>query len=171
MPEFQNRYGTGSSLNAQGAASYSWGKLLNDANRFGYDPKDDFLRNGVMSNESFTLSTGSEHNQTFLSASMLNSGGILPNNKYNRYNFTIRNTTSFLNDKMTLTLGQLYHPERPQHDQPRCVCQPLGDRLSLPTRQRLRGCEDVRVYDTQDKIYKQNWNGLISERWGRTPIG
>lgn len=170
MPEFQNRYGTGSSLNAQGAASYSWGKLLNDANRFGYDPKDDFLRNGVMSNESFTLSTGSEHNQTFLSASMLNSGGILPNNKYNRYNFTIRNTTSFLNDKMTLDLGASYIIQNDRNMTNQGVyANPLVTAYLFP---RGNDFEDVKMfeyYDTQDKIYKQNWNGLISEMVGQNP--
>jgi TonB-linked SusC/RagA family outer membrane protein len=170
MPEFQNRYGTGSSLNEQGAASYSWGKLLNDANRFGYDLKDDFLRNGVMSNESFTLSTGSEHNQTFLSASMLNSGGILPNNKYNRYNFTIRNTTSFLNDKMTLDLGASYIIQNDRNMTNQGVyANPLVTAYLFP---RGNDFEDVKMfeyYDTQDKIYKQNWNGLISEMVGQNP--
>jgi hypothetical protein len=48
------------------------------------------------------LSTGNSKNQTYLSASTTNSGGILPNNSYNRYNFTARNTTNFLNDRLTL---------------------------------------------------------------------
>ena len=47
-------------------------------------------------------------NQTYLSASTTNSGGILPNNSYNRYNFTARNTTHFLNDKLTLDIGAQY---------------------------------------------------------------
>ena len=45
-PEFQNRYGTGSSLRDAGADSYSWGKLLNDANYVGYDPVSDYLKTG-----------------------------------------------------------------------------------------------------------------------------
>ena len=47
-------------------------------------------------------------NQTYLSASTTNSDGILPNNSYNRYNFTARNTTNFLNDRLTLDIGAQY---------------------------------------------------------------
>lgn len=32
----------------------------------------------------------------------------MPNNSYDRYNFTFRNTTSFLNDKMRLDVGASY---------------------------------------------------------------
>lgn len=47
-------------------------------------------------------------NQTYASAAAVNSKGIVPNNKYNRYNFTVRNTTTFLDDKMTLDFGASY---------------------------------------------------------------
>ena len=33
---------------------------------------------------------------------------FLPNNSYNRYNFTARNTTNFPNDKLTLDIGAQY---------------------------------------------------------------
>lgn len=33
---------------------------------------------------------------------------MIPNNRYNRYNFTFRNTTHFLNDKMKLDVGASY---------------------------------------------------------------
>ena len=170
MPEFQNRYGTGSSLNEQGAASYSWGKRLNEANYYGYDPEDDFLRHGVMTNESFTLSTGSDKNQTFLSASMLNSGGIIPNNKYNRYNFTIRNTTNFLNDKMTLDLGASYIIQNDRNMTNQGVyANPLVTAYLFPRGNDFNEVKMFEYYDTADKIYKQNWNGLISEMVGQNP--
>ena len=66
-----------------GGDSYSWGRLLNDVNYMGYDPAKDYLKTGVMTTEAFTLSTGSEKNQSYFSASALNSGGIIPNNRYN----------------------------------------------------------------------------------------
>ena len=43
LPEFQNRYGTGSGLREAGADSYSWGRRLPAANYKGYDPKKDDL--------------------------------------------------------------------------------------------------------------------------------
>lgn len=96
MPDMQNRYGTSSGL-------FSWGDPT--ANR--YDPSD-FFNTGTNIINSISLSTGTERNQTYVSASTTNSAGILPNNKYNRYNFTARNTTSFLNDRLTLDFGGQY---------------------------------------------------------------
>ena len=97
MPKFQNRYGTGSSKSSTNV-DRSWGPLLSDANRYGYDPRSDYFQTGVTGTESVSLSTGTEKNQTYASAAAVNSKGIVPNNKYNRYNFTFRNTTSFLGD-------------------------------------------------------------------------
>lgn len=107
LPKFQNRYGTGFNGKPSGSKSQSWGTLLNAASRQGYTPKD-FFDTGVVYNNSVTLSTGTEKNQSFFSAASVNSDGIIPNNKYNRFNFTFRNTTSFLNDKMKLDVGASY---------------------------------------------------------------
>lgn len=101
MPEFQNRYGT-SGLEA------SWGPLLYPGSYHAYSPKKDYFQTGLVGTETITLSTGTEQNQTYLSAAAVNSRGIIPNNKYERYNFTFRNTTSFLQDKMKLDVGAQY---------------------------------------------------------------
>lgn len=96
MPDMQNRYGTSSGL-------FSWGAPTDRR----YSPED-FFNTGSNIINSISLSTGNEKNQTYLSASATNSDGILPNNSYNRYNFTARNTTHFLGDKLTLDLGAQY---------------------------------------------------------------
>lgn len=96
MPEMQNRYGTSSGL-------FSWGGATNRR----YDPSE-FFNVGTNIINSIALSTGNAKNQTYLSASTTNSEGILPNNSYNRYNFTARNTTNFLNDRLTLDFGAQY---------------------------------------------------------------
>ena len=107
MPEFQGRYGTGSNGKAGNSNIYSWGPKLNSAAQTGYEP-DDFFDTGAVYTNSVTLSTGTDKNQTFFSAAAVNSAGMVPNNRYNRYNFTFRNTTSFLNDKMKLDVGASY---------------------------------------------------------------
>ena len=108
LPRFQNRYGTGNPQGSTGIAYYSWGNKLNDANYMGYDPRKDYYRTGVTGTESISFSTGTDKNQLYLSAAAVNSRGIVPNNKYDRYNFTFRNTTSFLSDKMKLDIGASY---------------------------------------------------------------
>ena len=107
LPQFQNRYGTGSRGKTGGTTTLSWGPLLNEASRTGFEPKDSF-DTGLIFTNSVTLSTGTEKNQTFFSAASVNSQGIVPNNRYNRFNFTFRNTTSFLNDRMKLDVGASY---------------------------------------------------------------
>ena len=107
LPEFQNRYGTGSRGKDGGSTILSWGAKLNDASRTNYEPKD-FFDTGLIFTNSVTLSTGTEKNQTFFSVASVNSEGIVPNNRYNRFNFTFRNTTNFLNDRMKLDIGASY---------------------------------------------------------------
>ena len=97
MPEMQSKYG-----NVAGNVD-SWGPIVNSD----YDPRD-FFRTGSNVINSVALSTGNQKNQSYLSASTTNTTNILPNSGYNRYNFTVRNTTSFLKDKMTLDAGASY---------------------------------------------------------------
>lgn len=107
LPEFQNRYGTGTRGKTGGTTTLSWGPLLNNAARTGFEPKE-FFDTGLIFTNSVTLSTGTDKNQTFFSAASVNSQGIVPNNRYNRFNFTFRNTTNFLNDRMKLDVGTSY---------------------------------------------------------------
>lgn len=106
-PEFQNTYG-----NREGAFE-SWGDKLTTPSD--YDPKDDFFNIGTNFINSLTLTTGNKTNQTFASVSSTNSEGIVPNNKYDRLNFTIRNTSTFLNDKLQLDLGASYVKQKDQN--------------------------------------------------------
>lgn len=98
MPKFQSRYGLSGTYE-------SWGDPLDG--KTAYAPAD-FFNLGATFNNSFNLSTGTEKNQTYFSAAAVNSKGIVPNNKYHRYNATFRNTSKFLNDKLTLDVSASY---------------------------------------------------------------
>lgn len=170
LPEFQNRYGTGSSLREAGADSYSWGRRLNDANYMGYDPKKDYLKTGVMTTETFSLSTGSEKNQTYFSASALNSGGIIPNNRYNRYNFTFRNTSSMLGDRLLLDVGASYVIQNDRNMTNQGVyANPLVSAYLYPRGNDYNDMAMFEHFDTTRNIYTQNWNNLLSEFVGQNP--
>ena len=95
MPEMQSRYGNKPNVLA------SWGDKIEGNN---YDPRG-FFRTGVDVINSVSLSTGNQRNQTYVSGSTTNSTNILPNSGYNRYNFSARNTTTFLNDKLVFDFG------------------------------------------------------------------
>ena len=100
MPKFQNKYG-----NKQGSYE-SWGEKLDKPSS--YDPKKDFFRTGTNFINALTINAGNEINQTFASVAATNSRGIVPNNTYDRYNFTVRNTTRMFNKKVQLDLGASY---------------------------------------------------------------
>ena len=82
-PEFQNTYGR------KEGEFKSWGSKLDKPSS--YDPLD-FFQTGYNTMNSIAVSTGTETNQTHISFGAVNSEGIIENNKYNRYNFTFRNS-------------------------------------------------------------------------------
>ena len=85
-PRFQNTYGRKSDLVYE-----SWGNKL--ATPSIYNPLD-FFQTGFNEVNSMSMTVGSSKNQTYFSASSNNSRGIIPNSRYNRYNFTLRNSDS-----------------------------------------------------------------------------
>ena len=105
-PEFQNTYG------ATTGELKSWGQKMGQSSN--YDPLD-FYQTGWNETNSLTISNGNEKNQTFLSMAATNAAGIVPNNTLDRYNFTIRNTTSMLNDRLRLDLSASYMNVREQN--------------------------------------------------------
>lgn len=106
LPRFQNTYG-----NKPGEFT-SWGEKLDTPSD--YDPSD-FFRTGYNTTTSLSISLGTEKNQTFASASTTASEGIIPNNKYQRHNFTVRNSTNFFDDRMTMDLGFSYVLQKDQN--------------------------------------------------------
>ena len=107
MPNFQNTYGT-----TEAGSYQSWGEKL--ATPAAYNPRD-FFQTGYNTNNSLSLSTGNEKNQTYFSMAATNAEGIIRNNDYDRYNFSIRNTSKFLDDKITLDLSASYSHIREQN--------------------------------------------------------
>lgn len=158
MPRFQTRYGTGSDGIYSSTSARSWGAHLTEANYYGYNPADDYFQMGIIGTESVSLSTGTEKNQTYASAAAVNSKGIIPNNKYNRYNFTVRNTTSFLNDKMKLDVSASYILQNDQNmTNQGTYNNPLVGAYLYP---RGNDWEDITMYERYDsarKIYTQYW--------------
>lgn len=99
LPEFQNTYGSELGEYA------SWGQKLEVPSS--YNPSD-FFQTGYNVNNSISLSTGSETNQTYFSAATVNARGIIHNNNLDRYNFSVRNSSSMLNGRLTMDLSFMY---------------------------------------------------------------
>ncbi len=150
MPEMQNRYG-----NAPGVFE-SW-STVRGSNYGAYDPKD-FFDTGVNTMNAISFSTGTSRNQTYASVATTNASGIIPNNTYERYNFTFRNTANFLKEKLTLDLGGSYIIQKDKNmtgggqyfnPTPALYLFPRGDSFS-----------EVRMYERWNPargIYEQYW--------------
>lgn len=158
LPKFQNRYGTGDYSSSSGSVLKSWGEKLNSSNYYGYNPRTDYFVTGLTTTESVSLSTGNSKNQTYASVAAVNSDGIVPNNEYNRYNFQFRNTTKFLDDKMTLEVSASYIIQNDLNMTNQGLYNnPLVGAYLFP---RGNDWDDIKVYERYDstrKIYTQYW--------------
>ena len=158
LPEFQNRYGTGDLNSSEGSIVRSWGNRLNSSNYMGYSPRDDYFQTGVTGTESVSLSTGTEKNQTYFSAAAVNSRGVIPNNGYDRYNFTFRNTTSFLNDKLKLDVGASYVMQKDRNmTNQGTYNNPLVGAYIFPRGNDWGDIEMYERYDPARRLYTQYW--------------
>lgn len=158
LPEFQNRYGTGDLNSSESSFVRSWGNRLNSSNYMGYNPRDDYFQTGVTGTESVSLSTGTEKNQTYFSAAAVNSRGIVPNNGYDRYNFTFRNTTSFLNDKLKLDVGASYVMQKDRNmTNQGTYNNPLVGAYIFPRGNDWGDIEMYERYDPARRLYTQYW--------------
>ena len=98
-PAFQNTYG------AKDGYYASWGSKLSKPSS--WNPVD-FFQTGYNTSNSLSVSFGGERSQTYISAGVVTAEGIIPNNEYNRYNFTANHSSSFLKDRMHLSVLGMY---------------------------------------------------------------
>ena len=158
QPEFQNRYGTGLNGLQSGSAIYSWGEKLAPAARLGYTP-DDFFETGHVYTNAVTVSGGTDKNQTYFSAASVNSDGIIPNNEYDRYNFTFRNTSYFLKDKLRLDASASYIYQQDQNMTNQGVySNPLVPAYLFPRGTNFDSYRIFERYNPASKLMEQFWS-------------
>jgi TonB-linked SusC/RagA family outer membrane protein len=148
MPEFQNRYG-----NRPGEYR-SWG---DKQSIYSYDPKD-FFDTGATVQTSATLSVGTDKNQTYMSLGSTSANGIIPENDYLKYNVTLRNTTKFLNDKMTLDFGFSYIKQKDKNMMAQGqYYNPLTAVYTYPRGEDFGYARNYEVYDDDMRYNVQQW--------------
>ena len=147
MPKFQNNYGN------MAGETESWGSET----LYRFNPVT-FFNTGSNISNSVSLATGNEQSLTYFSMASVNANSILPNNLYDRYNFTFRNTTSFLNDKLVLDVGVNYIVQKDKN----MVSQgqyfnPLPALYLFP---RGENFDEVRLFERYDAL-----SGLNTQFW------
>ena len=157
LPEFQTRYGTGRQGKNTGSNIHSWGALIPKAGRYSYNPKD-FMETGHIYTNVFTISGGTDKNQVYFSAGALNSDGLMPNNEYDRYNFTFRNTSHFLKDRLTLDVSASYIIQNDRNMTNQGVySNPLVSAYLFPRGDDFDVVKAFERWDSARKIYTQFW--------------
>lgn len=149
MPSFQDKYGSDGRIT-------SWGRPLTaDAEK--YNPKDFFQTARVLTNN-VSVTGGSDKNQTYFSAGSVVGRGLVPNNTYNRYNFTFRNTSYFLNDRLRVdgNANLIIQDQMNMVNQGEYM-NPLTSAYLLPRSDGLSKTKIFEVYDPSTKMYAQNW--------------
>ena len=153
MPEFQTKYGN------QPRTYSSWGGEL--ATPSSYNPQD-FFNTAANTQTNASISVGNEKNQTYASLMHVYANGILPNNSYDKYSVTVRNTTSFLQDRMTLDAGFSYVETEDQNMlSAGRYFNPLTSLYTYPRGESVEDLMMFEIYDSNKKRYVQNW------AWGR----
>ena len=157
LPEFQNRYGTGLNGRDSGSGVYSWGAYIPEGARYNYSPKD-YFETGHTYTNAFSISGGTDKNQTYFSAAALNSDGIIPNNIYDRYNFTFRNTSYFLKDKLKLDASASYIMQKDQNMTNQGVyANPLTSAYLFPRGENFDLYRNFERYNSGTKLMEQFW--------------
>jgi len=149
-PKFQNTYG-----NKIGEYA-SWGDKLTVPSN--YDPVDDFFNTGTNFINSLTLTAGNEYNQTFASIASTNAKGIVPNNTYDRLNFSFRNTSKFFDGKVQLDLGAAYVKQKDNN----MVSQgqyynPIVAAYLFPRGENFEAIKTFETFNTNREFATQNW--------------
>ncbi|MCR8557566.1 SusC/RagA family TonB-linked outer membrane protein [Mucilaginibacter sp. BJC16-A38] len=158
LPDFQNTYGPSSA-----GANDSWSNTkLSTPSTFN---ARDFYQTGKTFTNSLSIQTGTKVNQTYFSFESTNSSGIIPDNKLDKYNFSIRNTSQFLNDKLTLDVSANYiHQNVNNRPNLGFYYNPIVPLYLFP-----RGVDfnqfksNFEVYDPTRNLMVQNWPYAISD--------
>ncbi len=95
LPDLQFEYG------ANGSSAESWSTTKSNDYEDNY--VKDFFRTGYNLVNNVSVSSGNEKMSTYFSYGNTSAGGIVPNNHYNKHNFTFKQVAKLWEDKVTLT--------------------------------------------------------------------
>jgi len=162
-PELQYEYGNWTSE-----------KLINPA----ITDKDtkDFFQTGYNLVNNIALSGGTRTTNVYFSYANTTSKGIIPTNTYNRHNVSLRGSTKFFNDKLTLSSNVMFTAEE-RYNPPRAgnTMNPLFSLYMFPRAGDKNG-KDIHYYkenyaimNTGRNILRMNWDDVAVNHFENNP--
>ncbi|RRB13384.1 SusC/RagA family TonB-linked outer membrane protein [Larkinella knui] len=107
LPKFQYRYGTV-------GGDYSWtpvGTTVVKSDNYQKDYIKDFFQTGATYNNTLGITGGNGKTNVYFSYANISSKGVLPTNTYTKHNFSFRQSTKLLKDKITVSSGIILSSE------------------------------------------------------------
>jgi TonB-linked SusC/RagA family outer membrane protein len=151
-PKFQNSYGQ--SPGSVSGDVTSWGAPISKTE----DNLKDFFQTGTNWTNAINLSAGSENAQTYFSYANTHATGIEPGNKLDRNNFNLRETGSFLNNKLTVDGSVNYiNQEIDNSPQLGIYSNPLVSLYNFPRGVDITPFKENYEDPTQVGAARQNW--------------
>ncbi len=156
VPVLQTEYAQGNGGVTNTTSFTSWGAKENAGTPNG-QPSQYFVT-GKGAFNSFTLSTGTDKNQTFISYANTHDDGVQPNNTFNRHNISFNNSTKLLNDKLTLGFDGNYITQN-SVDRPGSgsYFNALTSVYLFPRGMDFNQYKNYQVYDPTRNINVDNW--------------
>lgn len=163
LPELQTSYGQGSKGELNTTINDSWGPKIDN----GSDAHlNDFFQTGKTFINSVAVTNGNDKLQYYLSYANTHATGIVPNDKYNRNNITMKGTAHLFNDKVSLQ-GSVMYVNQIAQNRPSAgwyyspifslYLFPVGDDFS-----KYSG-SNYQKFDSSRNMYVQNWPYIRNE--------
>ena len=160
-PDLQFEYGS------VGGSKESWSYIKGN-----YDNKfvKDFFRTGLSSQNTVAMSGGKKNTLVYFSALHSSISGIVPENKYQKINLTLKQETKFFNDRATLSSNLLLTDESTKNKNVAgYYYNPLTGLYFFPRDKDFKSfTENYQVFDSTRNMYLQNW--FVSDHFQSNPI-
>ncbi len=150
LPDLQFKYG------ANGNAKESWSTTPGD---YASSYVEEFFQTGHNFNNTVTVSGGNDKTTAYFSYGNITASGITPENKYQKNNFTFKQSTKMFNDKVTVTSSVIMALEETENRLPAgYYLNPLTGLYMFPRQRNFYDFKNsYQVFDTDRNLYAQNW--------------
>lgn len=150
-PELQFKYGS-----KNGTEKESWSTTPGN---YADNYVDDWFQTGTNVINSLAVSGGTDKTTVYFSYGNVSAKGIMPTNTYSRNNFTFKQSTKLLNDKVTISSNVMLSAEKSKNRMPSgYYLNPLTGLYMFPRERDFASLkENYQVFDETRNLYKMNW--------------
>ncbi len=150
LPDLQFKYG------AIGSAKESWSTTPGD---YASEYVENFFQTGHNFNNSVSISGGNDKTTAYFSYANITASGITPENKYKKNNITLKQSTKFFDDKVTISSSVIMGLEETKNRLPAgYYLNPLTGLYMFPRNRNFYDFKDGYEFFNADRnLMQQNW--------------